>query len=168
MTALRVTQEWLDAYHARAAKWTGNVAPAELRRAPQAVAAAPLAPARGMRGASPVYGPHMLPWPPTGNLAVRHANGVHYLTSAVKRYRAEVAHVLAKHRGPLQRYRLEIEMRPRDNRRRDIDNALKSMLDALVKCGWLPDDSMSVMRELTVRVGAARSGDVLVTATDAL
>ena len=35
-----------------------------------------------------------------------------------------------------------IHVRPPDNRKRDIDNLLKPLLDSLVEYGVIPDDSM--------------------------
>jgi crossover junction endodeoxyribonuclease RusA len=110
--------------------------------------------------------PIVLPWAPTGNTAVRHAGGAHYLRPEVIEYRKTVAAILCRHeriRGP---YTLEVELSPPDARRRDADNALKSILDAAVKCGWLPDDSMTYMRELHVYVKSDRRGSVSLRAID--
>lgn len=105
-------------------------------------------------------GPLTLPWPPTGNSAVRHAQGVHYLRPEVVTYRDSVAALCAK-RAPVRgRYRLHVHMSPPDARARDIDNALKSLLDALVKAGYMQSDSMTYMRELLVTVDDDRLGHV--------
>ena len=104
--------------------------------------------------------PLTLPWPPSGNTAVRHAKGVHYLRPEVTTYRQAIAAILGRSEPVVGRYELVIELSPPDARRRDIDNALKSLLDACVKCGWLPDDSMAYMRRLTVTVKDDRRGEV--------
>lgn len=39
-------------------------------------------------------------------------------------------------------YSVMIRVRPPDNRKRDIDNLIKPLLDSLVEYGVLPDDSM--------------------------
>ena len=97
-------------------------------------------------------GPLTLPWPPTGNTAVRHAQGGHYLTQDVRDYRQAVA-AICRDYAPIQgRYRLHVHLSPPDRRRRDCDNALKSLLDALVKGGYVKDDAMAYMRELVVTV----------------
>lgn len=112
----------------------------------------------GQAGVAP--GPLTLPWPPTGNSAVRHAQGVHYLRPEVIAYRDSVAALCAK-RAPVRgRYRLHVHMSPPDARARDIDNALKSLLDALVKAGYMQSDSMTYMRELLVTVDDDRLGHV--------
>ena len=108
----------------------------------------------------------VLPWPPTGNSAVRHtAAGGHYLRPEVRRYRAQVASICAGMPRIDTRYRLNVHFSPPDARRRDMDNALKSLLDALVRAGWLPDDSMTYMRELHTTTDDARNGCVIVSAT---
>lgn len=94
----------------------------------------------------------ILPWPPTGNTAVRHGNGAHYLRPEVTAYRLRVASILAPVPPIAGAYELEVELSPPDKRARDIDNALKSLLDACVKSGWLPSDAMSHMRRLLVTV----------------
>jgi len=111
------------------------------------------------RAASP---PITLPWPPSGNSAVRHAQGSHYLRPEILTYRAIVADLCARYAPILGRYRLHVHMSPPDARRRDADNALKSLLDALVKAGYLADDSLTYMRELLVTVDDDRLGHVRV------
>lgn len=112
--------------------------------------------ARGM--VSPSVTPATLPWPPTGNTAVRHAKGGHYLRPEVVTYRATVAAILARAKPVSGAYELHVELSPPDRRARDIDNALKSLLDACVKAGWLPSDAMSHMRRLTVTVADSYLG----------
>lgn len=93
-----------------------------------------------------------LPWPPTGNTSVRHGNGGHYLTQDVRDYRAAVAAICREYAPVKGRYRLHVHLSPPDKRRRDCDNAIKSILDALVKAGYIQDDAMAYMRELVVTV----------------
>ena len=128
-----------------------------------AVPAAPLLP-----GADPARptprgaGLLVLPWPPTGNHAVKHANGAHYLTPEVARYRRHVAALCYGARMVTGRYALHVHLSPPDARARDMDNAIKSIGDALVRAGWLPDDSMAYMRELHVTVDDARNASATV------
>lgn len=109
-------------------------------------------------------GPLTLPWPPSGNTAVRHAQGVHYLQPAVIAYRDSVATLCARFKPIVGRYRLHVHLSPPDARRRDADNALKSLLDALVKAGYVQDDSLTYMRELVVTTDDERRGRVIVRA----
>ena len=108
--------------------------------------------------------PLVLPWPPTGNTAVRHVNGAHYLRPEVTTYRQTVAERVARSAPISGQYHLCVELSPPDRRTRDIDNVLKSLLDALVKAKWLPSDSMAYMRQLTVTVRPDFTGTVYVRA----
>jgi crossover junction endodeoxyribonuclease RusA len=108
--------------------------------------------------------PITLPWPPSGNSAVRHAQGVHYLRPEVIAYRDSVAHLCARFAPIAGRYRLHVHLSPPDARKRDADNALKTILDALVKGGYLIDDSLTYMRELLVTTDDERLGHVRVEA----
>ena len=140
--------------------WTDNVEP--VNAAPDSAhrKAAAVPPSGSRSGAAPI----LLPWPPTGNTAVRHANGAHYLRSEVVAYRQTVATLVAGLTPIAGQYTLRYEMSPPDARRRDADNAVKSLNDALVQCGYLPDDSMAWMRELVVTVDDERRGAVKVIA----
>lgn len=105
-----------------------------------------------------------IPWPPTGNSSVRHGNGSHYLRKEVLDYRRQVAELCIGAKRMTGPYRLKVAFSPPDKRQRDMDNALKSLLDALVLAGFLPSDSMTYMRELYACVVDKRAGIVQVTA----
>ena len=87
-----------------------------------------------------------LPWPPTVNTYWRHAvkGGVAmiYVSKEGQIYRTAVMGQTALtkklHTG---RLRVEIEAYPPDKRKRDLDNILKSLLDALTYAGIWEDDS---------------------------
>lgn len=107
----------------------------------------------------------VLPWPPSGNHAVKHTTaGAHYLRPEVAQYRRHVASLCVRLKPVVGRYRLHVHLSPPDARQRDMDNALKTINDALVRCGWLCDDSMVYMRELHVTVDDARQGSAIVRA----
>ena len=91
-----------------------------------------------------------------------HANGAHYLTPEVARYRRHVAALCYGACMVTGRYVLHVHLSPPDARARDMDNAIKSIGDALVRAGWLPDDSMAYMRELHVTVDDARNASATV------
>ena len=94
-----------------------------------------------------------LPYPPSINHYWRRV-GRHTLISRTGRaFRAEVVAILAQLRvraldGPLE---IEINLHPPDRLRRDVDNALKSLLDALQHGGAYADDSQIVRLEVTKR-----------------
>ena len=85
-----------------------------------------------------------LPWPPTVNHYYTVANGRKILSKRGRKYK-EDAWVLAVAQGP--NYRLEapisvfIRAYPPDNRKRDLDNLLKPVLDVLTTAGIYEDDS---------------------------
>jgi crossover junction endodeoxyribonuclease RusA len=96
-----------------------------------------------------------LPWPPTGNHAVKHTRyGAHYATPQAKAYRYTIAALIAAQRGagaaegPLA---VEATFFPPDARRRDLDNLWKTLADALTAAGLWQDDSQ--IRRLTLTYG---------------
>jgi crossover junction endodeoxyribonuclease RusA len=105
-----------------------------------------------------------LPWPPSGNTAVRHTKtGGHYLNPVVVEYRDRVAALCTTQPKLSGQYVVNLVLSPPDKRKRDADNAIKTILDA-IKGRLVTDDSMDLMRELHVHVEGQR-GDVRLTAT---
>ena len=104
----------------------------------------------------------VLPWPPSGNTAVRHGGGAHYLRPEVAQYRRHVAALCRSAERCTGRYVLHVHLSPPDARRRDADNAIKVLIDALTHSGLICDDSMAYMRELHVTVDDARNGSAIV------
>ena len=88
----------------------------------------------------------MLPWPPTANTHWRNVNGRTLLSKKGREYRAEVM-IRCANKGRIEkRCRVDIEAFPPDKRKRDVDNILKPVLDALQSAGVLADDNL--VREL--------------------
>lgn len=109
-----------------------------------------------------------LPWPPSVNAYYRHIvmkGAPRTLISADGRgYRAEVsARVLIARAAKRLNSRLavRIEASPPDRRARDLDNILKSLLDALTYAGVIEDDSLIDDLHL-VRCPVVKSGSVSV------
>lgn len=101
-----------------------------------------------------------LPWPPSMNHYWRSVPGRGVLVSAEGRlYRQAVcAQVLIQRAAKKLAGRLEVAIYafPPDRRRRDLDNLLKSCLDALTHAGvWLDDQQIDV---LSIRRGSASKG----------
>ena len=101
-----------------------------------------------------------LPYPPTINhYYVNRRDGGRAIGKAGKRYRVEVVRILKaalveEHTDNVQ---LEILVYPPDRRKRDLDNILKALLDALQHGGAIKDDSqvstLYIKREEMVKVG---------------
>jgi len=93
-----------------------------------------------------------LPWPPSVNLYWRHGRGRTYIDKPGKTFRENVAAAIGGERLLMQgRLVVDIEAHPPDNRRRDLDNVLKALLDALEHAGVYEDDSqidkLSIVRQ---------------------
>ena len=171
MKMLRLTPEQHESYKKRMARkpTTEVVGNCELVKLGVCAVNQP-APVSSPTALSSSAAPLCLPWPPkTGNTAYRtttnKATGkvIHYLDSAVKAYRQSVAVLLGRTDRISGIYELHMDMSPPDARTRDIDNALKIVLDSL-KGVWLPDDSMAYMRKLVVAVNDTRRGEVVIRA----
>ena len=84
-----------------------------------------------------------LPWPPSVNHYYRHVgprvlisrDGRKFRERVVARFRQDHTRGFA---GPVE---LFIELYPPDNRRRDVDNSLKCLLDTFTHAGLYNDDS---------------------------
>lgn len=88
-----------------------------------------------------------LPWPPSVNHCFSVVRGRPVLSKDVRVYRQVVRSILRSARmkpllGPLM---IRIDAFPPDRRRRDLDNILKPLLDALEHGGAFCDDSQIVI-----------------------
>jgi crossover junction endodeoxyribonuclease RusA len=111
-----------------------------------------------------------LPWPPSTNQLYRSVqiNGSPrvLLSKQARDYHALVRRLVQIHRlpafGDMDRLEVVIHARPPDRRKRDLDNLLKSVLDALVKGGAIPDDGqidkLAIVRGEPLKGGAITVG----------
>ncbi len=84
-----------------------------------------------------------LPWPPSVNHYYRHVGPRVLISRDGRRYREKVVSLfkfepVEKRTGNVE---LHIELYPPDNRRRDVDNSLKCLLDTFTHAGLYNDDS---------------------------
>ena len=106
-----------------------------------------------------------LPWPPSINHYWRHTRNGHYISAEGKAYRDRVrtAVALAGAQTLAGRVAVTIAAYPPDRRKRDLDNVLKALLDALTHAGlWTDDEQIDDLRIVRDRVVAP--GRVSVTA----
>jgi len=85
----------------------------------------------------------VLPWPPTVNTYYRNVHGRTLISAKGRQYRQAVAELAADQEWPKfgnKRVSVQIEAWMPDNRRRDLDNILKSALDSLTHAGVWDDD----------------------------
>ena len=104
-----------------------------------------------------------LPWPPSLNRYYRNVAGVTKISAEGRAYRAAVVDLVAESRTapPMAGdVAVEIEAYMPDRRRRDLDNLLKGLLDALTHAGLWLDDSQIV--DLRIRRASPVKGGQLV------
>jgi len=103
-----------------------------------------------------------LPFPPSVNRYWRHVGPRVLLSREGRSYRERVCSLLAAARlsPDTSTFRGRLDMivilHPPDRRRRDIDNSMKSLLDALAHAGVYEDDSQ--IDHLTIERGACVPG----------
>lgn len=105
-----------------------------------------------------------LPWPPSVNTYWRHPNkgalaGRHLISDKGRKYRAIVKWECYDIEQVTGRVGVTIIAHPPDNRRRDLDNILKGVLDGLTHAGVIEDDSM-IDALLVVRAEVTAGGCV--------
>ena len=103
-----------------------------------------------------------LPYPPSVNHYWRRVGPRTLISREGRRFRQEVTAILAAQgirplRGPLL---VDVQVFPPDDSRRDLDNLLKSLLDALERGGAYRDDSQ--IEDLRAKKGHVVSGGCVV------
>ena len=105
-----------------------------------------------------------LPYPPSINHYWRTFRGRMILSASGREYRTEVMANILQNGKPNTiegRVRVQIQVSPPDRRRRDIDNCVKCILDALAHAGVYHDDCQ--IDELHVKRGEiVQDGEAMV------
>ena len=142
--ALRLTEEQLDAY--------------QKRRAPDGTVAATKLPVPARVGRRMIA--LTLPYPPSVNHYWMTKGKARFICAAGKLFREQVAWIVRGKRlqSITGRLSVEVELSPPDNRKRDLDNALKALLDGLEHAGVYADDShidyLVISRQPVVKGGS--------------
>jgi crossover junction endodeoxyribonuclease RusA len=104
-----------------------------------------------------------LPYPPSINHYFSYSHGRPVLSKDARSYRHQVRRIaIARGDKPLMgALSVHIDIFPPDNRRRDIDNCFKSVLDALQHAGVFWDDSQIIVLH-AVKHPTAQEGHVVV------
>lgn len=103
----------------------------------------------------------VIPWPPSVNQYYRHLSkgklaGRTLISEKGRAYRAAVADVRFPEYGIAGPVSVDIRLYPPDRRRRDIDNVLKALFDAMTHAGvWLDD---SQVKRLQIEMMPATGG----------
>lgn len=99
--------------------------------------------------AAPVVSKHLqitLPWPPSVNSYWRHPKtghlaGRHLISREGRMYRAKIKELCWNEKQIIGRVSVHVEAYPPDNRRRDLDNIFKALLDSITHAALIMDDS---------------------------
>ena len=84
-----------------------------------------------------------LPWPPSVNHYWRRNKGLGmHISAEGKRFRDDVIMLFRGFDGVMGRVAVQVTAYPPDNRKRDLDNVFKALLDALSHALIIEDDSM--------------------------
>lgn len=112
----------------------------------------------------------IVPWPPTANHYYgQRPKGGRFIKPAGKAFRVEVKATAMESKacnyiaGPIH---LEIDAFPPDNRKRDLDNINKALLDALEESGVFKDDSQ-IIKLTSTKHQPIKGGKVVVRVLEA-
>jgi len=85
----------------------------------------------------------VLPWPPSVNTYYRRGAHATYMSKAGRKFKTDVADIVSQSKQSkvgAARIRITMVVWPRDKRKFDLDNRIKSVLDSLQDAGVFDDD----------------------------
>lgn len=98
-----------------------------------------------------------LPWPPTVNTYFTVARGRKILSSKGRKYKKDIVARFSSKSPLTGRLKVELLAYPPDKRKRDLDNLVKAVLDALDESNIFEDDSqiddLRIIRKEKVKDG---------------
>jgi crossover junction endodeoxyribonuclease RusA len=102
-----------------------------------------------------------LPWPPTVNNYYTVARGRKIISKKGRQFKSDCSFYITRLADPMKaNLQVEISVCMPDKRRRDLDNLLKPILDALGQYGVYEDDSQIV--DLRIKKIEGKKGEVLI------
>lgn len=107
-----------------------------------------------------------LPYPPTVNHYWRIGNGRIYISDEGRQYQRRVSAILSDAPEQPGRLSVAVGVYPPDRQKRDLDNVLKCLLDAITRAGVWQDDS--VIDRLLVERRDVRVGGMVEVVIDAI
>ena len=106
---------------------------------------------------------YRLPWPPSVNTYWRRGPNVTYLTKRAREFRQEVAAMIFPLPPLSGRLAVFVELTLPDKRKRDIDNHIKAVLDALEHAGaFLNDEQIDELRVKRLHVEPPGACDITI------
>lgn len=111
-----------------------------------------------------------LPYPPSVNHYWRHTrNGRHYISERGRAYKADVAKICREcdpFKGAVQ---VQLAVFYPDKRKRDPDNLLKALWDALVSSGLIEEDHNQILVDVRIKTaGIRKEGMILMKIREAV
>lgn len=104
-----------------------------------------------------------IPVPPSTNNLFATVGSRRVATTKYLRWQREADMLIMSQRAKQERINPPVQITvtlPQSRQRRDLDNYLKGVQDALVRCHIIPDDSDLIVKRVTAQIGATLECEV--------